>query len=236
MSEIKTNHQTLAEITADRIFDYIIKNNYEVGSKLPNEFILAKELEVGRSTLREAIKSLASQDVIEVKHGSGTYVKNLVSMQEDPFGFSKVEDTLKLTKDLFEMRFLIEPRMASLAAINATETEISVINQIVKAIEKEIEHDDVMHFHLDIQLHSAIAEASRNIAMQHLLPIIIESIQLYNDYFTSKETKIATIKSHREIALAIKNRDSWAAYDAMAVHISQNRSVLNQVHLEKNDD
>ncbi|UUX33805.1 FadR/GntR family transcriptional regulator [Fundicoccus culcitae] len=229
MSEEKLNHQTLSEKTAERIFDFIIKNGYQVGSKLPNEFTLAKELEVGRSTLREAIKILASQNIVEVKHGSGTYVKNLVSSQEDPLGFSQVEDTLKLTQDLFEMRFLIEPRMASLAAIHATDVEIDVIEQIVKAVEVEIEKDDAMHFQLDIQLHSAIAEASRNIAMKQLLPIIIESIQLYNDYFTSKEIKQATIESHREIAQAIRRRDSWGAYDAMSVHISQNRMVLNQM-------
>ncbi|MFZ1603926.1 MAG: GntR family transcriptional regulator, partial [Enterococcus aquimarinus] len=100
---------TLVDQTTERIFRFISEAGYQVGDKLPNEYTLAKELEVGRSTLREAMKMLVSENVVEVRHGSGTYVKNLQRDSEDPFGFSKIKDSLKLTHDLFEVRLLIEP-------------------------------------------------------------------------------------------------------------------------------
>lgn len=219
---------TLVDQTAERIDQFISESGYEVGDKLPNEYTLAQNLQVGRSTLREAMKMLVSENVVEVRHGSGTYVKSLMRGSEDPFGFSQVKDSLKLTHDLFETRFLIEPRMASLAATYATEEEITALEKIMVAIEEEIDTDGSAHFELDIQFHSAIAEASRNLAMKHLLPIIIQSIQLYNVYFTNTEAKKATIEMHREIFNAIKSHNPETAYDAMLIHLANNRRMLDK--------
>lgn len=220
---------TLVDQTTERIFRFISEAGYQVGDKLPNEYTLAKELEVGRSTLREAMKMLVSENVVEVRHGSGTYVKNLQRDSEDPFGFSKIKDSLKLTHDLFEVRLLIEPRMASLAATYATQEEIDILEKIMYAIEQEIQEESTTHFELDIQFHSAIAEASRNVAMKHLLPIIIQSIQLYNDFFTTVEAKEATIQMHREIFNAIKTHNPARAHDSMLIHLANNRRMLENI-------
>lgn len=220
---------TLVDQTAEKIYQFILKSNYQKGDKLPNEYTIAENLKIGRSTLREAIKILVSENVVEVRHGSGTYVKSLIRGSEDPLGFSQVKDSIKLTHDLFETRFLIEPRMASLAAMYATEAEIAILEKIMLAIEQEIDSEGSIHFELDIQFHSAIAEASRNLAMKHLLPIIIQSIQLYNVHFTNDEAKKATIEMHREIFNAIKNHRPEAAYDSMLIHLANNRRILEKI-------
>jgi len=206
---MKEKSISLVESTANKIIDYFERENLKIGSKLPNEYTLAQELEVGRSTLREAVKMLVSQNILEVRQGSGTYIVNLTATVKDPLGFGEVDNHMKLTQDLFEVRFLIEPQMASLAAQYITEEEIEVLEKLEKAF------------------HSAIAEASRNVAIQQLIPIIIQSITLYNDFFTSEQSKINTIRAHREIVKAIKNRDAVAARDAMLLHLADNRRTLN---------
>ena len=86
--------------------------------------------------------------------------------------------------------------------------------------------EDSKHRELDIQFHTAIAEASGNLAMQQLIPIIIQSINLYDDYFTSDEIMDQTIRAHRNIFKAIQDRNPSAAYDAMVIHLSHNRISL----------
>lgn len=223
---MKEKTVSLVEQTANRIIDYFEKNNLKVGDKLPNEYTLAQDLEVGRSTLREAVKMLVSKNILEVRQGSGTYITSLTETVKDPLGFGEIDNHMKLTQDLFEVRFLIEPQMASLAAQHITDEEVAVLERLETALEKEIHSKDDIHFRLDIQFHSAIAEASRNLAMQQLIPIIIQSITLYNDFFTSDQSKANTIRAHREIVRAIKNRDAVGARDAMLLHLADNRRTL----------
>ena len=82
--------KSLADITAQRLMDYFQEQAFEIGDKLPNEYILAQGLEVGRSTLREAIRMLVSRNIVEVRQGSGTYIKNLVDTSDSQIGRAHV--------------------------------------------------------------------------------------------------------------------------------------------------
>lgn len=73
-SNIKS--KLLAEQVQEQIYHYILETPLEPGSKLPNEFELGEKFDVGRSTIREAVKLLVSQGILEVCRGSGTYVVN----------------------------------------------------------------------------------------------------------------------------------------------------------------
>lgn len=66
----------LVEQTADRLLHLILEREYPVGAKLPNEYELAEDLDVGRSTIREAVRSLATRNILEVRQGSGTYISS----------------------------------------------------------------------------------------------------------------------------------------------------------------
>ena len=75
MSELSNIKSTLlAEQVQEQLYQYILDNHYEIGTKIPNEFELARCFGVGRSTIREAVKLLISKGVLEVRRGSGTYV------------------------------------------------------------------------------------------------------------------------------------------------------------------
>lgn len=216
----------LVERTTDSIIEFIKSNNLGSGDKLPNEYTLAENLDVGRSTLREAVRSLASRNILEVRQGSGTYVSKNMGISDDPLGFSFVKDTLKLTEDLFYLRYVLEPEVAMLAAYRRTDQEVVYLEEIADDIENVINSTDQLHFELDIEFHSLIAKMSQNIAMNHLVPVIVQSITLYNSYYTNEQSKVETLQSHREIVRAIRDGDPMQAKYAMQMHIANNQRQL----------
>lgn len=209
----------LVEKTAERLLKLILERGYEVGAKLPNEYELAQDLEVGRSTIREAVRSLATRNVLEVRQGSGTYVSSKKGVSEDPLGFSLVKDTAKLTADLFELRLLLEPRIAALTAQHATPKEVEALEKLVIDIEEAVAAGDPKHLQLDVNFHSLMAKYSGNIAMDSLLPVINQSIHLINANYTNRQMKEDSLQAHRDILNAIKSGDPIAAHDAMLLHI-----------------
>lgn len=223
----------LVDRTAESIVDFIKENRLEAGDKLPNEHDLALNLGVGRSTLREAVRSLVSRNILEVQQGSGTYVSKNIGIGEDPLGFSFVEDSLKLTEDLFSLRYILEPEVAMLAAQYRTDEEVEELERVHKELESKIDITDHKHFELDIEFHSIIAQMSRNIAMHHLIPVVNHSITLYNEYYTNEQSKAQTTESHQEIVDAIRDGNPIQAKYAMQMHIANNQRVLELNRKEK---
>lgn len=217
----------LADKIADSIIELIINNNLKAGDKLPNEYELAEELNVGRSTLREAVRSLHTQNILEVRQGSGTYVSKNIGISDDPLGFKFIKDTWRLTEDLFAVRYILEPEVAMLAAQNRTEDEFLYLEDLANQIEEAVKETTDLHFELDIKFHTALAKMSGNIAMVHLVPIINQSITLFNHYYTNEQSKVEMVDSHREIVESIRNKDSVEARYAMRRHISNIRKKLD---------
>ncbi|KAF1303390.1 GntR family transcriptional regulator [Enterococcus sp. JM9B] len=226
-------NQTLVERTTDKILDYITKNELEIGMKLPNEYELSQQLDVGRSTLREAVRALTSRNVLEVRQGAGTFISDKRGIANDPLGFSLVKDQDKMIQDLFELRYLLEPKMAALAAKYATQEQIDKLNRLRVEIEDSFYKNDSRHVTLDIDFHTTIAAASGNVALFHIIPIINESIGLFNKNYNIKHLKIETIDMHKDITEAIENRDEIAALDAMTIHMANNRKELKAIVHQK---
>lgn len=84
--------QSLAQQVASKMEEFIKEQRYKVGDKLPNEFELATELNVGRGTIREAIKLLAARNVVIIQRGKGTFVSENPGLTEDPLGLSFITD------------------------------------------------------------------------------------------------------------------------------------------------
>ncbi|MCD3528986.1 FCD domain-containing protein, partial [Streptococcus equi subsp. equi] len=150
---------------------------------------------------------------------SGTYISSKKGVSEDPLGFSLVKDTAKLTADLFELRLLLEPRIAALTAQHATPKEVEALEKLVVDIEEAVAAGDPKHLQLDVNFHSLMAKYSGNIAMDSLLPVINQSIHLINANYTNRQMKEDSLQAHRDILNAIKAGDPIAAHDAMLLHI-----------------
>ena len=93
----KDDRKLLGSQIEDRILEYIKEKPLEVGDRLPNEFELAEMFEVGRSTIREAVKGLVTKGVLQVRRGAGTYVSSLTPAEDDPLRLNaKLHDRFKL--------------------------------------------------------------------------------------------------------------------------------------------
>ena len=90
-------------------------------------------------TIREAVRLLAARGVLRVKHGSGTYVASLMPLQANPLGLDAIEDRIQLALDLTDVRLMLEPNIAELAARNRTEEETAQLTEYCDAVRKKIE-------------------------------------------------------------------------------------------------
>lgn len=216
----------LPQIIADKIIDLIESKELLPGEKLPSEQELMKELNVGRGTIREAIKSLVSRNIVEIRRGVGTFVAKNTGVVEDPLGFSFINNKKKLVKDSMDVRLLLEPSIARWAARNATDSEILEIIELSKKIEIAILNDE-NYSDLDVEFHTKIANSSRNLVVENLIPILNMNIRSLIDV-THATLKEHTILSHKKIANAIKERDEEMAEQLMKEHIEINQNYLDE--------
>lgn len=170
--------ESLVEKTTHKIIEYIKTNNIDPGEKIPNEYTLSEELNVGRSTFREAIRILVSRNILEVRQGSGTFVSDKLGQSSDPFGLEMAKDKHQMIEDLYDMRYILEPEVAALAALNATPEQVTGIEMLGKQIEASFLRGDDDHIGLDIKFHSMIAAASGNLAFSYILPLLTLPIQV----------------------------------------------------------
>lgn len=216
--------KSLPQKIAEDIIAFILEENLKPGDKLPNETVLCQRLNVGRSSLREAMRALASRNIVTIRQGSGTYIASSTGVVDDPLGLSFINNKKKLIHDLMEIRFLLEPSIAALAAMHADDTEIKKICKLCDDVEELLKaHKD--HSDKDIELHTAIALSSKNIVVPRLVPVIFRSIPLLIES-TGNTLCNETIESHREIADAIAAHDAIRAHDAMYLHLVYNRKQI----------
>ena len=216
--------KSLPQKIAEDIIAFILEENLKPGDKLPNETVLCQRLNVGRSSLREAMRALASRNIVTIRQGSGTYIASSTGVADDPLGLSFINNKKKLIHDLMEIRFLLEPSIAALAAMHADNTEIKKICKLCDDVEELLKaHKD--HSDKDIELHTAIALSSKNIVVPRLVPVIFRSIPLLIES-TGNTLCNETIESHREIADAIVAHDAVRAHDAMYLHLVYNRKQI----------
>ncbi len=208
----------------DALMNFILSEPVQIGEKIPNEFELAEKFGVGRSTIREAVKGLVSKGILEVRRGSGTYVMSTNSLSDDPLGLSKLEDKYKLALELFDVRLMLEPEIASLTAKNASEEEIIQIKKLCDETEK-LYLSGKNHIPKDIEFHSYIAKGSKNRVIETLIPIINTAVMTFAN-MTFRTLMKETIETHRAIANAISDKDPIGAKCAMIMHLTYNRQML----------
>ena len=124
---------------------YILDKPVKIGERIPTEGELTELFEVGRSTVREAVKGLVTRGVLEVRRGDGTYVISTIYMENDVLGFGNVEDRYRLALDLFDVRLMIEPEIVTWACRKATDMMrwIGLMNNIRACVDEIVLNDIV---------------------------------------------------------------------------------------------
>lgn len=205
----------LADSTAQQILHMIeVENRFSVGDKLPNENDLSLELGVSRSTLREAVKILTTNGILEIRRGKGTFVTaNTIINSEN------LSDIASGLDDLFEMRLMFEPDCAYLAAERATDEEIKTICRYGEEVEKKILSGEDRTFE-EQKFHESIANATHNSFVKQFMPIIFNAIKKGVVVMTKdKDVSEDNLNDDRLIMEFIKKRNPEGARTAMCLHI-----------------
>lgn len=235
MAYAKIKQPKLADVIEDRIESMILDGSLELGEKLPAERELAKQFEVSRPSLREAIQRLESKGLLTRRQGGGTYVKEALREKlTDPL-FELLNTHPESQYDLLEFRHALEGFSAYYAALRGTADDFDKIKRCFVAIEDAQKNDDL---ELEIQsvalFYLAVIEASRNVVFLHLArgikPLLEKNIsdnvkQLYRYPEVAKK-----IHQHRlQLLEAILSKQPLVAQKASAQHliyIEETRSVM----------
>ena len=220
----KMNQKLLAPQVEEELMNYILHEPVGIGEKIPNEYELASRFGVGRSTIREVVKSLVTKGILEVRRGSGTYVVSTSSIENDPLGLEKFTDKYKLALELSEVRLMLEPEIAALASVYATSEEKEELYCLCVDTDRFF-LSGLYHTHLDIEFHTCIARCSRNRVVEQLIPIIQTAVVTFVN-LTHRKLMEETIETHRAILNAIISGDSVGARCAMIMHLTYNRQML----------
>ena len=213
-TEVKQTSKPLPQLVSEEIEKLIVLGEFKPGDRLPSEYELAQRLGVGRSTVREATKALVSRNILEVHRGNGTFVCEQTGLVHKK----------RLGLDLCEVRLMIEPEIAALAAQKATEEEIARMQALCDAIEEKVRRNE-NYGALDQQLHTLWAACTRNAIMPNLVPILSQAIPLFID-ITKRALQMQSLRTHQAVVDAIRARDSEAARQAMRVHLEDNRRSI----------
>lgn len=227
---VKSSETTLPERVADQLSQLIIDKKLSAGDKLPNEFELAEQLNVGRGTIREAVKLLIARNVLVIRRGKGTFIARNPGEIEDPLGFAYIQDQLALARDLLNVRIHLEPWVARMAAERSTQEDRATLRQRCAQVEEDILAGK-NHLDHDMELHVAIAECTKDLVIPKLMPIIAYSVRLFGS-LNGRCLLAETIVTHRQIVDAICSGNADEAERAMIRHLERNRDEIIYIEEE----
>jgi len=227
---METNNLALAptasrpyQLVAERVRELVQQTALAPGARLPSERDLATTLAVSRPSLREALIALELGGFIEVRHGSGVYLRGATRAAVPEAGPGPFE--------LLSARRVIEPELAAMAARCATAAGIDAI--FAAAAEMERQHDDKSHCEqADRRFHLSIAHASGNSALVGVLEYLWNQRgRLWHTLEQQYETEALrkeTLADHRRIVGAVASRDATAARNAMRAHLERVTRTLSR--------
>lgn len=209
----------------ERIKQAILDGELKTGERLPPEAELARQFGVSRTTVREALRSLATQNLID-KHpgaGGGSFVRSIDHESLGDVLSDSMHNLLSLGSiepaEVNEMRRYLELPAVRLASRHREEAELAQLRQIVER-QKSISVNDPAVPTLDVDFHSTIARASRNRVLASFVLALHEQVMPVRFLDLSEEVGSTSVLQHLQIIRAVEERDEVEAERAMAEHLS----------------
>ncbi len=206
---------------AQLILEMIERGELSLGDRLPGQRELSEKLNIGRSTLREAIRHLEAIGVLETRLGLGTYVISTTPYSfETPLTVWLEENRDKVYK-VFELREALESKSAELAAANASDEDIYALEAILNGMEKAIDQGDIdsVVFY-DYDFHNSISKIADNDLLSQILENVRELVRDTRRAVLEMPGRSAkSLQEHIEVLRAIQARDPERAKEKMIAHL-----------------
>jgi GntR family transcriptional repressor for pyruvate dehydrogenase complex len=219
-----------AEQVAEEILAATRRGELRCGEQLPVETAMAKEFGVGRNCIREALRILETLDVVEVRHGLGSFIIDGTGLPRQP-RWIRTSPTIAADMDMLEVREAVEVKAAQLAATHRSAEDLADIERVAgEAVELAVAAGiDIDTFaHHDQAFHAAVARATRNDFLIQLAPGSWASPPPEPTYRVEGRMLLSA-RQHQEISAAIAAHDPEAAGQAMSRHIRDTIARLRAI-------
>ncbi|HPF57443.1 MAG TPA: GntR family transcriptional regulator [Candidatus Competibacteraceae bacterium] len=233
------NPPKVADVIVNQIEQLILEGVLKPGERLPPERELAQKFNVSRPSLREAITTLKSRGLLQSRRGGGSYVVDVIAPGLTNPLIELLKNHPKAMFDVLELRHALEEVAAYFAALRATGADREILQRRfaeLEAIQKgkhEPQHDAVV----DAGFHLAIADASHNVALIHvmrgLFDLLLSHINRSLERLYTREDNYVIIHSqHQAVLEAVLKRDPEAARQAAHVHLAFVETTLRELDEE----
>jgi len=230
-------HSTLTERTQLQVEELITSGVLKAGDRLPSERDLSEKFAVSKTVVREAMRSLAAKGLLEVRPGSGMYVRQVGSdIMTQPMTLL-LRLQLVGVDDVIELRSLLEPRIASLAAERAQPSDIETMEESISALrsptltaEEYAEADLAFHDRLAAASHTPLLTLLANSINELMLEVRLRA-------FALEGPRVAELAVHLHTAILdrVKARDVEGSRRAMEEHLEQAADTLRRAHASLNN-
>lgn len=217
---------------AEQIITAIQQGVYKVGDKLPPERVIERETGVSKSSVREALSALHLAGIVERIPGSGTYVRSSTK----GIGALALLEESESVEDALDARRVVERGVIELAIDRASEKQIETLEKIwqeMRFLLKEKNYEGF--FELNERFHLAIAGATDNPLVVKVIRLLLEVThqklwkQTIREYFLKDEDRFRqSIEEHRQILMALRNRDKKMAKGVMEEHFITVEQILKE--------
>ncbi|NDV20813.1 FCD domain-containing protein [Pseudodesulfovibrio sp. JC047] len=225
------NRKSVSEEIVQQIREMIDHGALQPGDRLPAERRLAEEFGVSRTSVREGIKILAESGILESRQGSGTFVSE--DRDDDGSLFDAVLTGQHDLRDVFEVRKMLEPEIAALAAINASPDELNRLESTLIDQEQAVRRG-ASGVGFDQKFHQLLAEASGNPVLREMVTVLHEGFARSRaEEVQSPERQQASVRAHRNIVEAVKNGHAMQAERAMREHLISTESLVFSINISR---
>jgi GntR family transcriptional regulator, transcriptional repressor for pyruvate dehydrogenase complex len=209
----KASRTPVYEEVMVRLAGLVTQGRLKPGDRLPAERALAGRMRVSRATLREALRVMQLQGLIVSRRGAGNFIAG-----GKPEDLAHALHHLAL-QDIFELRLLIEPAIAALAAQRANREDVSRLESILQQQDRDVKANRTAG-PTDAAFHATLGEATHNRALLQVEATLMKVISpSRNESLQTRERARLSLGSHRRILEAIRRGDPVEARQAMEEHI-----------------
>lgn len=196
----------------------IADGSWTVGNRIPTEPELMSVLGVGRNTVREAIKTLTSTGVLEIRRGSGTFVR----ARTDIGGLLGRHAAVEEMTYVFEVRRALEVEAVRLACERRTDEDVRILHELAE--KRDHAGDDFVE--VDLGFHVAVVEAAHNPVLKDLFAGILETVRATYNVTEGVHSPSLTSLHHRGVAAAIEDRDVNRARSAACGYLEKTKEAI----------
>lgn len=219
MSVRPLQHSSLAARASDELARLIGEGEWPVGSRIPNEGDLSRLLGVGRSTSREAVRSLIASGQLESRHGSGTYVVSSTPVSEFDRQLRRSN-----VDEVYEIRLVLEVEAGRLAAERRTEGDLTELRTALEQRESATTRTALIE--ADLRFHTAVVSAAHNGVLATVYASLRDALRsaaqqvVETPVFQDSRMSRRDAKAHADLLAAIEARDARAAASVARRHMA----------------